>query len=49
MISALRTAGPGCCGHHRVVLHTTEAGRPVYERIGCTTNSPIHFFHLAQV
>ncbi|MET7339107.1 GNAT family N-acetyltransferase [Nonomuraea sp. NPDC005650] len=35
-------------GHHRVVLHATEVGRPVYERIGCTTNSPIHFFHLAQ-
>lgn len=34
-------------GHRRVVLHATEAGRPVYERIGCTTNSPIHFFHLA--
>nr|WP_221383264.1 GNAT family N-acetyltransferase [Actinoplanes polyasparticus] len=33
-------------GHHRVVLHATEAGRPVYERIGCTINSPIHFFYL---
>lgn len=35
-------------GHRRVVLHATEAGRPVYERIGCTTNSPIHFFQLSQ-
>jgi hypothetical protein len=34
-------------GHHRVVLHATEAGRPVYERIGCTPNSPIRFFQLS--
>jgi hypothetical protein len=35
-------------GHRRVVLHATPAGRPVYERIGCTANSPIHFLQLRQ-
>ncbi|GIJ47514.1 hypothetical protein Val02_44000 [Virgisporangium aliadipatigenens] len=34
-------------GHRRVVLHATQAGRPVYERIGCRANTPIHFFQLA--
>jgi hypothetical protein len=34
-------------GHRRVVLHATPAGQPVYERIGCHANTPIHFFHLA--
>jgi hypothetical protein len=35
-------------GHRRVVLHATAAGQPVYERIGCRANTPIHFFQLAQ-
>jgi ribosomal protein S18 acetylase RimI-like enzyme len=34
-------------GHRRVVLHATQAGQPVYERIGCRANTPIHFFQLA--
>jgi hypothetical protein len=35
-------------GHRRVVLHATSAGQPVYERIGCQANTPVHFFQLAQ-
>lgn len=35
-------------GHDRVVLHATEAGRPVYERIGCTANTPIRFLALKE-
>ncbi|WP_127509421.1 GNAT family N-acetyltransferase [Actinoplanes solisilvae] len=35
-------------GHHRVVLQATEAGRPVYERIGYTVNSPVRFLSLVQ-
>ncbi|GAA0937312.1 GNAT family N-acetyltransferase [Nonomuraea longicatena] len=33
-------------GHRRLVLHATQAGQPVYERIGCRVNTPIHFFQL---
>jgi hypothetical protein len=33
-------------GCRRVVLHATQAGQPVYERIGCRPNTPIHFFQL---
>ncbi|WP_283138860.1 GNAT family N-acetyltransferase [Rhizohabitans arisaemae] len=35
-------------GHRRLVLHATQAGQPVYERIGCHANTPIHFLQLAQ-
>ena len=35
-------------GRRHVVLHATPAGRPVYERIGYRTNSPIHFIQLTQ-
>jgi hypothetical protein len=34
-------------GHRRVVLHATPAGQPVYERIGCRANTPVHFFQLS--
>lgn len=34
-------------GHQHLVLHATQAGRPVYERIGYKTNSLIYFFQLA--
>ena len=34
-------------GHRHLVLHATPAGRPVYERIGCTINTPVHFLQLA--
>ncbi|MFI6505751.1 GNAT family N-acetyltransferase [Nonomuraea typhae] len=35
-------------GHRRLVLHATQAGQPVYERIGCQANTPIHFLQLAK-
>ena len=35
-------------GHRRVVLHATAAGQPVYERIGCRANTPVHFVQLAR-
>lgn len=35
-------------GHRRLVLHATQAGQPVYERIGCRANTAIHFLQLAQ-
>ena len=35
-------------GRGHVVLHATPAGRPVYERIGYHTNSPIHFIQPIQ-
>lgn len=35
-------------GHRRVVLHATQPGQPVYERIGCRANTPIHFFQLSR-
>jgi hypothetical protein len=35
-------------GHRRVVLHATPAGQPVYERIGCHANTPVHFLQLTQ-
>lgn len=35
-------------GLRRVVLHATAAGQPVYERIGCRPNTPIHFFQLTE-
>jgi len=34
-------------GKSRVVLHATQAGQPVYERMGYRPNTPIHFFQLA--
>ncbi|MFI9589926.1 GNAT family N-acetyltransferase [Nonomuraea sp. NPDC052265] len=34
-------------GHRRLVLHATQAGQPVYERIGCRANTAIHFLQLA--
>ncbi|WP_250034760.1 hypothetical protein [Paractinoplanes maris] len=35
--------GTRATGHRRVVLHTTVAGRPVYERIGLRPATAIHF------
>ncbi|TDC37178.1 GNAT family N-acetyltransferase [Micromonospora sp. 15K316] len=35
-------------GQRRVVLHATQAGQPVYERIGYRTNTPIHFLQPVQ-
>lgn len=35
-------------GHQHLVLHATQAGQPVYERIGYKTNSLIYFLQLAQ-
>ncbi|RSN05885.1 GNAT family N-acetyltransferase [Nonomuraea sp. WAC 01424] len=33
-------------GQRRLVLHATQAGQPVYERIGCHPNTTIHFLQL---
>ncbi|REH44773.1 hypothetical protein BCF44_108253 [Kutzneria buriramensis] len=38
--------GARATGLTRATLHATEAGRPVYERIGFLPNSPIHFHEL---
>ncbi|WP_239342227.1 GNAT family N-acetyltransferase [Frankia sp. CiP3] len=35
-------------GQRRVVLHATQAGQPVYERIGYHANTPVYFFQLAK-
>ena len=35
--------GARATGLRRVVLHATASGRPVYERIGLTANTAIHF------
>ncbi|WP_127502031.1 GNAT family N-acetyltransferase [Actinoplanes solisilvae] len=35
--------GARATGRGRVVLHATAEGRPVYERLGLTANTPIHF------
>ena len=34
-------------GHQHLVLHATQAGQPVYERIGYKANSLIYFYQLA--
>ncbi|MEI5102828.1 GNAT family N-acetyltransferase [Streptomyces sp. PmtG] len=38
--------GGRATGLTRATLHATEAGAPVYPRIGFTPNSPIHFYTL---
>lgn len=38
--------GAQATGLTRATLHATEAGAPVYPRIGFTPNTPIHFYQL---
>jgi GNAT superfamily N-acetyltransferase len=38
--------GARASGLRRAVLQATEAGAPVYPRIGFTANSPVHFYRL---
>ncbi|WP_409235673.1 GNAT family N-acetyltransferase [Streptomyces sp. PA5.6] len=40
--------GAAATGLTRATLHATEAGAPVYPRIGFEPNTPIHFFNLAE-